>query len=330
MAYRRPESKAACDILVDSGCTFQNFRVVDVVAKAEVFADSGSVQEYYPEDGGRFLLRNVTCVNMFVSLLRWLDSLTTEARIRCQFSPSAISGGPSDTRRGFSPSTSVFPCQYHSTIAPYPFIHLPPTLYNVFLPVLQLSPVSIIVPLLHTHPFANTLALNEGQTGPTQNLSTSNALSQIIAAFHRKLFSCFHCLRIRSALRHRYTPLLQDVSLGVGMSNCLSFSLKTNVTINKPPSTHVQRKTETTRWWWLTFKGSCYYQVTSNVNNIFSGEPWHYLKLQQNFSSGSKRRSKDADIEKCASHYNCRQINESRSFEKKTMIQNSPGLHRIH
>jgi len=30
-----------------------------------------------------------------------------------------------------------FPCQYHSTIAPYPSIHLPPTLYNVFLPALQ-------------------------------------------------------------------------------------------------------------------------------------------------------------------------------------------------
>ena len=45
-----------------------------------------------------------------------------------------------------------FPCQYHSTIAPYSFTHLPPTLYNVFLPVLQFSPVSIIPPLLHTHP----------------------------------------------------------------------------------------------------------------------------------------------------------------------------------
>jgi len=44
-----------------------------------------------------------------------------------------------------------FPCQYHSTIAPYTSIHLPPTLYNVFLPALQLSPVSIIPPLLHTH-----------------------------------------------------------------------------------------------------------------------------------------------------------------------------------
>ena len=48
-------------------------------------------------------------------------------------------------------STSVFPCQYHSTNAPHPFIHLPPTLYNVSLPVLQFSPVSIIPPMLHTH-----------------------------------------------------------------------------------------------------------------------------------------------------------------------------------
>jgi len=35
-----------------------------------------------------------------------------------------------------------FPCQYHSTNAPHSFIHLPQTLYNVFLPVLQF-PLSI-------------------------------------------------------------------------------------------------------------------------------------------------------------------------------------------
>jgi len=46
-----------------------------------------------------------------------------------------------------------FPCQYHSTNAPYPFIHLPPTLYNVYLPVPQFSPVSTIPPMLHTHSF---------------------------------------------------------------------------------------------------------------------------------------------------------------------------------
>jgi len=35
-----------------------------------------------------------------------------------------------------------FPCQYHSTNAPYSFIHLPPTLYNVFLPAIQF-PLSV-------------------------------------------------------------------------------------------------------------------------------------------------------------------------------------------
>jgi len=81
----------------------------------------------------------------------------------------------------FSPSTSGFSCQYHSTISQYSFIHLPPTLYNVFLPGIQFSlsvsfhhcsipihppsthtimffsqyfsipPVSNIPPLFHTH-----------------------------------------------------------------------------------------------------------------------------------------------------------------------------------
>ena len=35
-----------------------------------------------------------------------------------------------------------FPCQYFSHISPYSSIHLPPTLYNVFLPVLQF-PLSV-------------------------------------------------------------------------------------------------------------------------------------------------------------------------------------------
>jgi len=83
----------------------------------------------------------------------------------------------------FLSSTSVFPCQYHSTNVPYIFIHLPPTPYNVSLPALQfplsvpfhqrpipihsptthtikclppstsVSPVSNIPPMLHTHSF---------------------------------------------------------------------------------------------------------------------------------------------------------------------------------
>ena len=51
-----------------------------------------------------------------------------------------------------TPST-YFPCQYHSTKALFPFIHLQPTLYNVSLPVLQVSAASTILPLLHTHSF---------------------------------------------------------------------------------------------------------------------------------------------------------------------------------
>jgi len=76
-----------------------------------------------------------------------------KAKVQCPTSPSNLCGGQIGTVTGFSPSTLVFPCHYHSTIAPYPFIHLPPTLYNVSLPVLQFSPVTMIPPFLHTHSF---------------------------------------------------------------------------------------------------------------------------------------------------------------------------------
>jgi hypothetical protein len=46
-------------------------------------------------------------------------SLTAEARVRSRFSPCVIYGGQSGTGTGFSLSSSVFPCQYHSTISPY-------------------------------------------------------------------------------------------------------------------------------------------------------------------------------------------------------------------
>ena len=44
-------------------------------------------------------------------------SLTTEARLRSQLIPCEIYGKQSGTRTGFSPSTWVLSCQYHSTNA---------------------------------------------------------------------------------------------------------------------------------------------------------------------------------------------------------------------
>ena len=82
---------------------------------------------------------------------RW--RFTAEIPFRSQDSLCGVCGAQSGTETGCSHSSWVFPCQSHSTIAPYSFIHLPPTLYNVFLPVLQFSPVSIIPPSLHTHSF---------------------------------------------------------------------------------------------------------------------------------------------------------------------------------
>jgi hypothetical protein len=44
--------------------------------------------------------------------------LNTDARVRSRISLCGICGGQSCTGTGFSPSTSIFPCQFHSTGAP--------------------------------------------------------------------------------------------------------------------------------------------------------------------------------------------------------------------
>ena len=43
--------------------------------------------------------------------------LTAEARVRSQAGPCEICSGQSGIGTGFSPRTSAFPCQHHSSIA---------------------------------------------------------------------------------------------------------------------------------------------------------------------------------------------------------------------
>jgi hypothetical protein len=47
-----------------------------------------------------------------------LRPLTAKARVRSRVGPCWFCGGQSDTVTGFSSSTLVFPCQFHSTSAP--------------------------------------------------------------------------------------------------------------------------------------------------------------------------------------------------------------------
>jgi hypothetical protein len=49
------------------------------------------------------------------------EPLVSEARDLSRTILYEVFGGQSDIRTVFSPCTTVFPCQYHSTNAPYPF-----------------------------------------------------------------------------------------------------------------------------------------------------------------------------------------------------------------
>jgi hypothetical protein len=59
---------------------------------------------------------NCTGHAMVQAVSRWL--LTREAWVQSWVGPCGICGGQSGIGTGFSPSTSVFPCQFHSTGAP--------------------------------------------------------------------------------------------------------------------------------------------------------------------------------------------------------------------
>jgi hypothetical protein len=61
----------------------------------------------------KFLLTQGRALARVVSL----RSFNAEARVYALFNPCGIYGGQSVTEIGFSPSSLVFSCQYHSTAA---------------------------------------------------------------------------------------------------------------------------------------------------------------------------------------------------------------------
>ena len=58
------------------------------------------------------------------------EPLTAEAWILTKASACGIGAGQSSSQTGFSPDTSVFPCQYHPTSGPCLFHHSSLMLYN--------------------------------------------------------------------------------------------------------------------------------------------------------------------------------------------------------
>ena len=171
----------------------------------------------------------------FYVLLRWMAAsqpFLAETRVRTQVRIGEIFGGQSGTLKGLSPSTSVFPCQYHSTNAPYPFIHLPPTPYNIFLPVFQFSPVSTIPPMLHTHLHFSTSVIRRTSGRRFGTMKQSNAFFTYRGDRHRKVVSHWF-LRLDGAKSFGRSPTLGGVSrtedgqeCGTRLSSASSFAYK--------------------------------------------------------------------------------------------------------
>jgi hypothetical protein len=76
----------------------------------------------------RTVLRTFTACTTLILLSRIMAQavscrpLTAEDRVRARVGPCAICGEESGNGTGFSPNSSVSPCQYHSNVAIHTFI----------------------------------------------------------------------------------------------------------------------------------------------------------------------------------------------------------------
>jgi hypothetical protein len=130
-----------------------------------------------------------------ICLLIWINftvqsggPLAAEARVRCWVIPCRFLWWTNWHWDRFLSQYFSFPCQYHSTNAAYSFIHLPPTLYNVSLPVLQF-PLSVSfhqcsIPFLFTYKL-----LGSDKRAKTQNFQTNRYSFRNQCPFGRTLFA---------------------------------------------------------------------------------------------------------------------------------------------
>ena len=88
-----------------------NRRSLRTFQKAMLFQKSGSIGQSFTVT---FFPTTSTC---HASVIR--RPLTVEARVLSWASPCGICNTRSSTATGFSPSTPLFPCQYHSTNTPH-------------------------------------------------------------------------------------------------------------------------------------------------------------------------------------------------------------------
>jgi hypothetical protein len=107
-------------------CTNRTLRTVSNIDIVTCFCKSNMARKWLPNTC------NPRCGRVKPMPCYSFMCLTMEAQVRSQPSLYGLYGGQSGSGIGFCLSTSVSPCQYHSSIAPYSFlIRLPPTVHNL-------------------------------------------------------------------------------------------------------------------------------------------------------------------------------------------------------